>query len=279
MILLADSGSTKTNWRLTGKSNVMKEIKGPGLNPNYQSAEQIHSELRKLKSQLGDVAIDTIYFYGTGCGNEKNRGIVQNQLNQLFPGIEIRVSHDLLAAARALFHQESGIACILGTGSNCGYYDGSTITHNIPSLGYLLGDEGSGMKLGSALLRAYFRKTLPLELNLKFEEQHPISMPDVLNAIHSKQFPNRYIAAFAHFIKKNIDHEFLQHLVFYEFDELVKRCLLKCLTDQARVGFVGSIAYNFSDILTKVCDAHNIDTYKIVTDPIDSLVDYHLGHL
>ncbi len=276
MILVADSGSTKTSWRLL-ESNV--DISdASGINPFVLNRDEIIAQLRaELEVSIKKEEVSQIYFYGAGCSNKQRCDIVKEALVSIFPDVQIEVNHDLLAAARATCKNESGIACILGTGSNSCYYDGEKIMDNVPSLGYILGDEGSGYHIGKELVKSFIYRELPKEIEHIFKEKFDITKEVVLENVYFKSAPNRYIAQFAKFAKEQVEDEYIERLVMNCFDSFIDRHILKYPESKnLKINFVGSIAFEFRAVLEKALKKRNLDLGLVIKSPIDELVSYHL---
>jgi N-acetylglucosamine kinase-like BadF-type ATPase len=277
MLLIADSGSSKTDWRLISPDGGVVPAGTAGFNPYFQTPEEIYTEiLRELPRQLGTLGVKEIYFYGAGCSTEKNRSIVQEGVSRLFPGAAIHVSHDLLAAARALCGREAGIACILGTGVNSCLYDGVAIAEGRPSLGFWLGDEGGGGYLGKNLVQNYFHEEMPADIRLQFAETYQPVLGEVLENAYKKPFPNSYFASYSRFISDRLDHPYCRQLVQNGFSLFFDRYVVK-YTDSHRypVHFTGSIAYYFQDILQSVASEKNLRLGNVLKNPIEGLTAYH----
>ena len=204
MILIADSGSTKTDWVLHDGTAIVLRTTTQGLNPTLQSAEDIYKVLsEELDGKIASDAPDTIYFYGAGCAYETADNRMKEALEQYFVTREIHIHSDLLAAARALCGHEEGIACILGTGSNSCLFDGEKITDNTPALGYILGDEGSGAHLGRQLVSDCIKKQLPSDLREKFLKTYNLDVPTILERVYHTPLPNRWLASLTPFLYEN----------------------------------------------------------------------------
>lgn len=277
MILIADCGSTKADWRLVGGSEGSKNFNTKGFNPFLHSTETIREGLNEsLAKQLDTSLITKVFFYGAGCSDAYRCSIVENALTAIFPNALINIDHDLLAAARATCGNHEGIACILGTGSNSCLYDGSQIIDNVTNLGHIIGDEGSGYHLGKSLVQAYFYRELPVELNKAFEEFCTLGKREILNRIYRKGNANVFLSSFAKLIAEQKSHPFIQKLVFNCFDLFVKRHVCKYENyNKIPVSFIGSIAFHFKEVLEQVLVSHSIELGKILKKPIDELVIYH----
>jgi glucosamine kinase len=279
MILIAESGSTKTDWRLITSEGQVSQYKTVGFNPYYQTAENIADELRKnLLPNLPDTSISEVYFYGTGITNIEKAEIIKNAIRSVFPHVQTIEAHsDMLAAARALCGRESGIACILGTGSNSCFYDGSTISFQVPPLGFWLGDEGSGGYLGKQLILSYLHKELPEELRQKFNKRFgEKDRLEIIENAYQKPFPNRYFASFSKFIFDNRQHPFMYQLVSNAFGLFFEKYILKYPGFQKyKIHFTGSVAFFYSDILRRVATEKGCTTGVIMESPIAGLTLFH----
>jgi len=277
MILIADSGSTKADWKIITHQGEVQSQSTSGFNPFFQNSEVIESTLRKeFNGQLKKDEATEVHYYGAGCSDAYRCEIVEVALQKLFPKAAIKVSHDLLASARALCGDESGIACILGTGSNSCLYDGLKVIDNVTNMGSFVGDEGSGMQIGKELLKGYFYREMPKELIPVFEEFCPDGKRGILNKIYDSDTPNVYLATFAKFMSENRDHLYIQQIVYNCFEEFIKRHVQKYEGHtKLPIHFVGSVAYYFKDILKLVLDMKNLTLGQVIKKPIDNLVLYH----
>ncbi|HWV28027.1 MAG TPA: hypothetical protein VN038_00185 [Dyadobacter sp.] len=282
-ILIADSGSTKTDWAYiqTGTGNY-QPVQSAGINPFYQTTEEIIPVLQsEVVPNIGG-GIQEIHFYGAGCANEQSSLPVTNALKHCFPSAAVvEVASDMLGAARGLCGHEPGLACILGTGANNAFFDGSRITHSIGSLGFWLGDEGSGSYLGKTLVVHYLQNELPEDLHERFIKEYPgLDRLTVLDHAYKKPYPNRYFASYSKFIAENRAHEFIHALLNNAFGLFVKKYVLKhANAAQYPVHFTGSIAYYYQDILRGVLENNGLKTGRILKSPLEGLIGYHLTDL
>ena len=276
MRLIADSGSTKTAWKLIDGSGHVKNIKTSGLNPYSQPEESIFQEVEKVLFPETGTGIQEIYFYGAGIVNAEKGDIIRRALNRIYPEAIVETHSDVLGAARALFGDQSGIACILGTGSNACLYDGKQITHGISPLGFILGDEGSGSVMGRKLLGDYFKEVMPGRLRDEFDEQFGITREEALNRVYRTEKPNQFLAQFVPFLSQHSNsaycHEFVQHNFMEFFERNVSK--LPGYT-QYPIGFIGSVAYYFSSILKNTASYFGYDETTIIKEPIDGLEKYY----
>jgi len=275
MLLIADSGSTKTNWTLINGTSIVKEINTNGINPFYQDEIGISLEIEnKLLPQIEGQNIDFITFYGAGCSFPEKKIIVSNVLGKHFPNAVIEIQSDLLGAARALFGRNEGIACILGTGSNSCYYNGNEIIENVSPLGFILGDEGSGAVLSKTLVADCLKKQLPEHISEKFMKQYNLTPAVILEHVYKQPFPNRYLAQFTPFLSENINEPNILNIVNQSFENFFKRNITQ-YPQNKEVGFVGSVAHHFSSTLKKVANEQHFIISKIVKNPMNGLIEYH----
>lgn len=277
MVIIADCGSTKCDWLLLHGGRDQSLENTVGFSPFFHSSAEIQQILEtQLAPRLkpGDT-VERVWFYGTGVHDEYRANIVGSALQTVFPQAVIEVEHDLLASARATCGHQAGIACILGTGSNSCYYDGQKILDNVPSLGWLLGDEGSGTHLGKALLRAWFYRELPSDINAAFDAAHPEGMDLVKDRIYEKG-ANSYLATFTQFLAGHLEHPFVQNLVATSLGEFLDRHVSKYNGyQQVPIHFVGSIAFHFQSILESCMEERRLILGTVVRKPIYSLADFH----
>ena len=277
VILIADSGSTKTHWCLVQSGSVVGEVFTDGINPFYQTDMEIIALLdTQLIPKLGSVDIEQIYFYGAGCSFPDKKILVSRALVRFFNNAMIEIQSDLLGAARSLFQHEKGIACILGTGSNSCYYNGVDIVENVSPLGFILGDEGSGAVLGKLFVADCLKNQLPEELKEKFFAQYELTPAIIMDSVYKKPFPNRFLSKFTPFLLENIEEPSIFNLVFDSFDAFFVRNVMQYPLEDMQVGFVGSIAHYFRDTLEIVAFERGIQVAEVVQSPMAGLVKYHL---
>lgn len=275
MKIVADSGSTKTAWRLIQDEGNVIAVETKGINPYYQEKDEIKDFLKENLSGHITEEVKDIWFYGAGCTGAKG-AMVCEVIAEVIPASRIEVNSDLLGAARALCGYNPGIVCILGTGSNSCYYNGETIMKNVPPLGLILGDEGSGAVLGKRLVGDYLKEIMPEQLHLKFEKKYKITTSGVLEQVYRSEFPNRYLSQFAPFLLKNIGHTYCEKVVISELQYFVERNVLNYLERrELPVSFTGSVAYYFESQLKMVLQSNGLKIGKIVQHPIDLLVKFH----
>ncbi len=275
MILIADSGSTSTNWVLVEHGKSVQSLFTPGINPFYQTPEEIAGEIATLTLNVKPSSVKAIYFYGAGCVADKIE-MVKQAIAQSFTQSQIYVESDLVAAARGLLQHEAGIACILGTGSNSCFYDGKDIVSNVSPLGFILGDEGSGAVLGKKFIADCLKNQLPEELKNKFLTTFGLTANDIINHVYRKPFPNRYLAQFTPFLAENMAEPAIYNLIFDSFTDFFVRNVMQYPNfDEYPVSFVGSIAYYFKDILEVVAFELGITLGEIKQSPLEGLVAFH----
>ena len=275
-MLIADSGSTKTHWCVIDKTVVLKHIFTKGINPFYQAEDEIARELELvLIPELKDIHIESIFFYGAGCSFPEKKTIVSNALGRNFKNIPIEVQSDLLGAARSLFGDAKGVACILGTGSNSCSYNGKEITENVSPLGFILGDEGSGAVMGKTLIADCLKNQLPAELKEKLMSEYELTPAVILENVYKKPFPNRFLAKLSPFLLKNIENPSIFNIVYNSFDAFFVRNVKQYDCENLPVSFIGSVAYYFRDTLEIVASEQGLTIGKIEQSPMVGLVDYH----
>lgn len=281
MILIADSGSTKTEWVFLSGQNVEKRIKTIGFNPYYYKADEFfHVIKNELDGKIPNEPINEIYYYGAGCSTIENCFIVSRALEKLFPGSKAKINHDLYGTALSLFGSEKGIACILGTGSNACLWDGQKVERGSPSLGYLLGDEGSGTYLGKLLLRGILTGEADYEITSLFYQENKLTFSGTLDILYKLPNPNKFMSEMAMFIKLYIGHPYCQKLVKQSFTDFLTKHVLKFPESRKLpVSFSGSIAYHFQDFLKPVLKENDIILGKILKEPMEGLIGYHIKQL
>jgi N-acetylglucosamine kinase-like BadF-type ATPase len=276
MKLIADSGATTTSWAMIKEDEVQKDETG-GFNPYYMGEDALRNILaRELDAGIRGAAVTRVFYYGSGCSTENNCNIVRSALAESFPGAGIEVQHDLLGAARALLGRSKGIACILGTGANSCAYDGNRITANVPSLGYMFGDEGSGAYIGRKFLGAYLKKELAPEIMDAFDQEYHYSLEDILGSVYNTENPSAYMASFTRFLAGYEHHESIRRIIFTSFEEFFRESVSKYEGYQdIPVSFVGSVAFHFRHILGEAAWHFGITIGTIEQAPLDGLVRYH----
>lgn len=274
--LIADCGATKGEWCLINNGKK-KTFFTQGISPYFLSTENIKNILLKeLKPKIKNLDIDEVFYYGTGCANSENAKSVKKAIMQVFAGAKVDVTHDLMAAARALCAKNKGIACILGTGSNSCYYDGKKIVKNSPGLGYVLGDEGSGAYLGKKVLQYYLYGTFDEELRGRFDLTYTTNTAEILESVYKKPLPNRYLAGFTKFLADNRGHYMIENIIEdglndFFFNHLCKYREVWTLP----VNFTGGVAFGFKDVIQHLCESYEFELGLVQKNPMQGLVAYH----
>lgn len=278
MILIADSGSTKTQWCLIEGGRPACTLRTPGTNPYFQTPEEIRKVIGEtLHPALAAYPVEAVFFYGAGCASAEKNRLVEEVLTDFFP-VPTKVNSDLFGAARALCGRRPGIACILGTGSNSCLYDGEKITEHIPPLGFILGDEGSGAALGRRLAGDCLKRQLPASLCEKWMRRYALTPETVLEKVYKQPFPNRFLASFAPFLLKHIDQPAIYSLVYDSFVAFFTRNVMTYTGyDQYPIHFTGSIAYYYREVLQAAAAELGLKIGKIEREPMEGLVAYHGG--
>lgn len=281
MILIADGGSTKTNWSLINEHGRKILFNTEGYNPYFSKEEYIVDSLNSsLPDHLEKDKISEVYYYGAGCSTEENVNIVKRAMQRVYPNSKVFVGHDLLAACRALLADEPGFVAILGTGTNTCIYGGEDITLNIDSLGYFLGDEGSGCFIGKRILSDYMKGFMPKKLHKIFSETYGLTNEDILDHIYNKPLPNRFCAGFSKFIYDNNKEyeDYTYATVDYAFTAFFDNLVTHYPDYKSyKLNCIGSVGYSFRDILSVVSNRYEMGIGKIIRSPIDELVEYHLS--
>ncbi len=279
MLLIADSGSTKTSWRLIDGTNPARNFSTVGYNPHYLQTDEIQKSLTDtLLIQLGfsPTLVKEVHFYGAGCSSKRENKTVRDALNEVFPKSKNNVDHDLLAAARAACGREAGIACILGTGSNSCSYNGKDIIDGVPSLGFIMGDEGSGAQLGRLLLKAFFYREMPTDIKAVFDKEYGLTKDEMISKVYHESMPSRYVAQFSRFYTDHKEHPFIQKLLHKNFHEFLTRHVVKYENcQQLPIHYIGSIAFYFRDVLETVMNELNLKPGRFIRNPLDRLEEYH----
>ena len=275
MILIADGGSTKTDWCVSEQGKQLKRIITHGINPYFLSEEEIEEEIRSsLLPELQTSTFDALYFYGAGCLPEKIP-MMESALSKDLEVKIIEVNSDMLAAARGLSGRNPGIVCILGTGSNSCFYDGEKIVSNISPLGFILGDEGSGAILGKLLVGDLLKNQLPAGMKEKFLQEFDLTPAMIIERVYRQPFPNRFLASLSPFLLRNIEEPALRTLVFNSFHAFLTRNVMQYDYKHYPVYFIGSIAYHYREILEEAVLSSDMKLGGIMQQPMDGLVKYH----
>lgn len=274
--LIADSGATKTKWCLESDS-TSESYYTEGLNPYYHTTSSITDVINdELEPKLKGSHIDQIFFYGAGCDSPVNEQTVYRALNAIFPDAQIEVEHDLLGAARACLFDEPGIACILGTGSNSCLYDGDDITEHIPSLAFILGDEGSAGYFGKKLINSYFRSEVPGELKDELEKNYNMDLEHIMRGVSKGSQISRFVASYAKFLGNHADHPFAENILREGFSSFITRILKNYSNAEShKISFVGSVAHAHQGLIKEILQDEGMQCGEFYRNPLDRLITYH----
>ncbi|MGY6562697.1 MAG: BadF/BadG/BcrA/BcrD ATPase family protein [Luteibaculaceae bacterium] len=279
MLLIADSGSTKCDWKLLDNQNQATYFSSIGINPYFHNEKFIEDNLKK-QTQLMEIAdqVDYLFFYCAGGSTKELKAIVHRGLSLIFRHAKIVVDHDLVGAALSTYDGSPGITCILGTGSNSVYFDGDIMREEVPALAYILGDEGSGSYYGKKLLAAFLYKQLPQEMHDALIEEYKLDKDTVIDSVYMKPHANVYLASFMRFMSRFKETDWVKNNILHGMEHFLTTHVL-CYSNAKKVPvhFVGSIAYYFRDELFQVADKLGLKVGKIDKKPIDGLVEYHIN--
>lgn len=282
MIAIIDGGSTKCDWVILDPlGNLHLKTTTLGFNPNIIKPRFVHEEidgnhdLHLLKDRISQ-----LFFYGSGCGTSANAQKVHEEFQQCFPSARIQIKEDMTAAAYAAYDGKPGLVCILGTGSNACFFDGEKIRVDLPSLGFLLGDEGSGSALGKQLVKRFFMKKLPADLHSEFQQQYALTIDEALKNMYHNPRANAYLGDFNRFIADRKEHPYFQNLVFDEMKNFLDYHVLPYPeAREVEINFIGYIAFIYEKTLRSAAAELNLKIGRVVQKPIDSLVEYHKKYI
>ena len=285
--LIVDSGSTKTSWCFaflpdTKSADGARTVTTEGLNPAVMSAEEVEEKIAKALNHclqslsISAADVENVFFYGAGCIAGR-AGVVSESISSILVDAKIYVADDLLGAARALCGHKSGIACILGTGSNSCLYDGENIVAHTPALGYVLGDEGSGAVLGRKFLNAVLKQTLPENIRKRFLQESGLDMAEVINRVYRSPAPNRFLASMSKYIHGYLDEKEVRDIVVDNFEDFIRNNILAYGDKFRTINVVGSIAYHYKEQLTEAASRNGFQIGKIIKSPIEGLIEYHMS--
>lgn len=284
MILIADSGSTKTEWCVADQGRPIRQITTAGMNLYFQTAAEMGAEIQtSLRPAIAPYPIEAVYFYGAGCAFPEQKRQIEEVIRSYLgtaaqpeTSLPVEAYSDLTGAARALCGKQPGIACILGTGSNSCLYDGKEIIRHTPPLGYILGDEGSGAVLGKQLVSDCLKHQLPEALCRKFLQQYELTPEILLERVYKQPFPNRFLASLSPFLAENLAEEPLYAIVYNSFRSFLIRNVMTYEGYETRpVHCTGSIAYHYQEVLKAAAASLHLTMGKIEKAPIPGLVSYH----
>ena len=274
MNLIIDIGGTRGRWYIVDKS-IISSYETNGFNPFTSTINVLEHILKNLKDKFDFSSINNIYYYGAGISTDNKKIIVKNKLEDFFNRSNIKINSDLLGSCRALCDNNEGIVCILGTGSNSCYFDGKIIKSKINSLGYLLGDEGSGYDIGKNFIRLYLRNSLPKDLENSFKEEYD-SSSDIIERLYTIDNKEKYISSISKFVSQNKDNNHIKNFIISHFNNYFKNIVLKY--SSKKIYMSGSIAYYFKDEIKEVAEKYQLKILKVVIDPISELCEYHIKY-
>jgi N-acetylglucosamine kinase-like BadF-type ATPase len=279
MIIVAESGSTKCDWLISHEDSRVLETHTMGFNPFFHQPDEILTHLRGNQdlSQVASKAT-SVFFYGAGCSSPERNEVILSALVQFFRNAHCEVNHDLNASAFATWDGRPAITCIIGTGSNSCYYDGVSVSEQVPALGYILGDEGSGSYFGKKLVADYLYKRLPKELQGAFFEQYKLQKEEIFHQVYNTNQANVFLASFMRFIVPHKDHPYIGQMVYEGLSKFADIHIC-CYPNyrEVPVHFVGSVAFYFTEILQQVAEEKGFILGKIDKNPGMSLLKYHLA--
>ena len=275
MKLIAESGSTSTEWALVEDNHLIQRAFTEGINPFYQTRREISRNVRLgLPEIFFRKKIEQVYYYGTGCTSDEKKNVLEASLVAQFK-TPIQVESDLFAAARSLFKCEAGIACILGTGSSSCFYDGEFIVKNIEAGGYILGDEGSGSVLGKIFLSDVLKGLAPKNVMTDFFEKFRISPSEVMESVYNRPFPNRFLSTISYFLADYTDDDYVYGLITSNLRSFFTRNVCQYDYKNYPIRFVGSLAYGYANILRQVAGEFGIELTIIEETPMPGLIEFH----
>jgi glucosamine kinase len=277
MILVADSGSSKTDWMGYSPEETIS-FSTQGINPYFLNAHDIFKLFSKKKEIAAYAdSVKEIYFFGAGCSSPDKVEVISNGISSFFTQAYVSVEHDLIGSAYATCGDQKGLTCILGTGSNISYYDGQNGHSGSHGLGYVLGDEGSGTYFGRKLITSYLYGNMPVELSVKFAQDYQIDKETVVTNLYQKSSPNTYLASISRFMAEHTDHPFILNILREGFQEFVDSNIKDYANYKSLdCHFVGSIAFYYRDVLREVCLQNQVKVGKIYQKPIEGIYNYIL---
>lgn len=280
MKLLVDSGSTKADWiAIDDNGKVLFTTQSLGLNPEVLTKEEVIARLEdKFDISQNKEKATHLYFYGAGCGTDRMKNFLTEVFQEYFSAAQISVYEDTYAAVFATTPKnEKAIVCILGTGSNCSYFDGSVLHQKVQSLGYIAMDDASGNRFGRHLLRAYYFNKMPKNLATKFEKEFNLDADVIKQNFYKEPNPNAYLATFAEFLIKNKDEAICQAFIREEMISFVENYIMQFENyKDVPVHFVGSIAFYLKDELASILNEYSIKIGNVLRRPIDGLIEFHV---
>lgn len=279
MKLIAETGSTRTEWALTEGRQLINSLFTDGINPFFQTRREISRSVRLgLPEEFFKKKLEQVYYYGAGCSSEEKKKIIRASLVAQFK-TPVQVESDLLAAARGLFLREAGIACILGTGSNSCFYDGTTILKNVRSGGYILGDEGSGAAMGRDFMSDVLKGIAPTDLTADFFDTFRITSDDIMDLVYNRPFPNRFLATVAYFLADHQESDYACRVIRDNLQQFFTRNVCQYDYNNYPIRFVGSWAHHCADCLHEVAHELGMSIDRINETPMSGLIEYHAADI
>ena len=271
--LIADSGATKTQWRVIG-DGAIRSVATAGVSPVYLKPAQIKKILKKEVLPVAGEGVERIWFYGAGVVGDL-KDVLAECFAECFPGAESAIESDMLAACRALFGDGSGIACIVGTGSNCCFWDGEKMTSSAFAGGFILGDEASGAYMGKRLISDYIKGLVPEALRKEFDRRYGLTYPEIVSKVYREESPSKFLAGFSLFISEHRNHPYMKNLITDSLQEFISRNVVRYDPRRYPVGFVGGVASAYQDLIQQMFRNAGFKLGPIYDGPIDGLVKYH----
>jgi N-acetylglucosamine kinase-like BadF-type ATPase len=277
LILIADSGATKSDWVLVDQTHEKMSFQLVGMNPFYIGSDKISENLKRHIVPFVDFKkVTDVFFYGAGCSSQNKKIVIEEAIQKVFSRSRVTVESDLLGSARSLFRNDPGLTCILGTGSNSCFYDGHSIAKTLPSLGYFFADEGSGAHMGKIFIKDYLQGNLPPAIEESFIKEYNYTRDNILDAIYNLPFPNRFLASFCDFYADHLSDKYIFNLVTDSFREFFIHSIEKYRNcREIPISFSGSVAYFFESLLRQIGAEFEVKIERIIQSPIKGLADYH----
>jgi N-acetylglucosamine kinase-like BadF-type ATPase len=281
MKLLVDGGSTKADWiAIDENGSTLFSVETLGLNPEIISKEEVIKRLHLSEEILNSKEnVTDLFFYGAGCGTDRMKSYLQSVLKEFFINANVIVLEDTYAAVYATTNKnEKAIVCILGTGSNCSYFDGNILHQKVQSLGYICMDDCSGNRFGRHLIRGYYFNKMPNDLAILFEKEYNLDADVIKSNLYKEPNPNAYLATFAKFLIEHKETDFCKEIIAFEINEFIEN-YIKQFDDckEVPVNFVGSIAFHLKEELQEALGKHSIKIGNIIKKPLDGLTNYHIN--
>jgi glucosamine kinase len=275
MIVIADSSANKTDWLFLSKYHRFN-IETPGISMFLSSAADIQMQLNAHFNEVETESVSKAYFYGTHNGGDLSDESIEKVLRKIFVQADVHVEAEILGAARSLLGREKGIACILDDAANSCYYDGNEVAKKIPTLGFMLGEGGSGAHIGVLFLKDYLDFVLPVDIKLNFENELGFDMHEVLKSVFRGEYPRNYLSGLSEFLDKNRNHTYIRNLIKRSFSDFFANNIRHYNgLQQHTVNFAGSVAYHYSDLLEEVATEAGVPLGKIIEKPMDGLELFH----